>query len=414
MLTKGELKMRVWIISQFTESIDGNTSNRYTYIYNKLKSLGYDIKFITSDFDHVTKKKKVAEDIDLVKIKELGYRSNISPIRMYSHLVYSWNAYKYMKQVIKESDIVLVALPSNFLGYLLAKHKKKINFKLLVDIHDMWPESLIPLMPNPLDKMGFIIWWVWKKFRIKTVNECDYLLAESVEYESLNKPYLKENIKSEAILLGADMSVINNISQIEVKDSIEKFKVVFAGNLGVNYDIETTLGMIGKYHKELLNQNIEFYFFGNGVKEKEVDVFVKKYPNIVKHLDRVPYNKYIGMLKGFDLGLNSFQKHSAVRYSYKSVDYLVSNLPVLSNLQGEFANDIKEFKIGKNYDAGNIDSLYSNLIQFKEEYSINSDIYKSNVNNYVALKLDRNKIYSPLFNFIKSEFDKYNREQIVK
>lgn len=395
-------KKQIWLISQFTDDFTDNTSNRYSYIYNRLQKQEGLVSFITSSFDHSSKKDKVISDANVIVVNEPGYQKNTSLKRLYSHFIFSLKAYKYLKKRISKEDIVIMAIPSNSLAMFLARLKKRRGFSYIVDIHDTWPESLFPLV-NMKTKLLFGPFFVmWRGMRQIAVKNCDLLLAESRGYREMHEELLRPGVDSHAILLGADMSVIKSIQKSETYIN-DKIKIVFAGTLGVNYDLDTTVKMIDKYATILKEQNIQIYFFGNGEKEELIKQVASKYKDLVYHLERTNYKEYISVLKSFDIGINSFQKNTNVRYSYKSVDYLVTELAVVNNLRDEFYKDINEHNLGANYEAGNEDSLYEALQKVVANLETDDDFYKKTTNIYVDQYLDREKIYQPLFDFVRNE-----------
>ncbi|WP_313893774.1 glycosyltransferase family 4 protein [Psychrobacillus sp.] len=393
---------KIWVVSQFTDKFSTDTSNRYSYIFNQLKNdYQNDVRFVTSSFSHVTKSTKNIENQDITLIDEPGYHKNASVRRVFSHFLYALRSYKYLKKNVDKGDILIVAIPSNTLAMLLAILKKRKNFTYIVDIHDTWPESLFPILNTLIRFLSLPFFFLWREMRHIAVRNCDLLLAESRQYKDDHKGFLNPGIKSHSILLGADITNLRSILPMNEKDD-KKIRLVFAGTLGVNYDLDTIIRMIKSYDSSFRESNLEFVFFGNGEKEFMIKEAALEYPDLITHLNRTSYLEYISVLKSFDIGINSFQRNTNVKYSYKSVDYLISGLPVLNSLEGEFSEDVLQNDIGVDYIASDIDSLFSAIKQITINLREDRNWYKKNIENYINETLDRAKIYNPLFEFVQN------------
>ena len=75
------------------------------------------------------------------------YRRNLSIRRIFSHLVYSLKVMQLL--LSRKPDVVLGVLPCNSVGLVLWFYKKThSSVRLMVDVTDMWPESV------PISKFG--------------------------------------------------------------------------------------------------------------------------------------------------------------------------------------------------------------------------------------------------------------------
>ena len=390
----------IWIISQFTDKFTSNTSNRYAYIYNYFKQNGYNVKMVTSTFDHGKKSKKIRpENKDIIFINEPGYRSNTSPGRLVSHGIYARNAFKYLKGKVQAQDVILCAIPSNYLAYLISMNLQGIK---IFDIHDTWPESFEPLLSSRMKGLFKFPFGKWKEMRTKAVKNSDFLMAESKEYLQIHSNLIGSNIPKHAILLGAEISKYSAIKSNETFVDKNYINVVFAGNLGVNYDLDTILNAVEINAENWRNRKIRFYFFGDG--EKKVDIFksVSKIEGLVYHIKRKEYDEYLSILKSFDIAINSFTLGTNVRYSYKSVDYLLLGLPVINNLPGEFWEDVEQYNLGKNFYAGDVNSFSENLLDLCDLLKNKDSDFINNIKSYSSNYLDRELIYTPLFKFVSN------------
>ena len=150
--------------------------------------------------------------------------------------------------------------------------------------------------------------------------------------------------------LGADPDYTVKLikkSKIKVPNNLN-VKICYGGSLGYSYDFNTIL----KTFKELYSRfkNIELYFIGGGIKEKEIIKFGKDYSLPIFLTGYLSYPDYLKYLCSMDIALNSFKKDSAVAFSYKFNDYISVGLAIVNNLTGETAQIVEENNIGFNFD----------------------------------------------------------------
>ena len=120
----------------------------------------HEVIYLTSDFDHVTKK---WYKIDLPFAKQLhvlSYKKNISVSRILSHIIFSVKTFFCLCNL--KPDIVYVEIPHNTLATATKWYKRFHKCELIMDIFDMWPESL-PMKSN--NAVFQLACRVWRSFR---------------------------------------------------------------------------------------------------------------------------------------------------------------------------------------------------------------------------------------------------------
>lgn len=394
---------KVFIVAQATSKFDEYHSNRYNYIFNEIEKKN-DAVFLTSAFDYWTRKDKPRScRSNIWYLYEPGYRNNLSAQRVISHFVNAILIFCTLLVNVRKGDILFVSVPSNSLGLFGAIIKAVKRCRLIIDIHDTWPESIVPLISHNsiLSTCMKLVEKPWAFLRNIGIRYSDFFMGESTEYVEEFIHFLKPGTKYHTILLGIEIEKFNSIASISINNSnSEKLKVVFAGTIGANYDVDTIVSMLQKYSMNLRDK-IDFYFWGDGEKllwsKKELEGM-----DFVYFLERKPYSEFIGMLKSFDIGINSFVAGTNVKYSYKATDYLAAGVTILNNVKGSFNTDVERFHIGLNYEPGDADSLFYQLNKLIDEMSENKMKYKHNINEYVVSKLDRKIIYKPLFDYIEA------------
>ena len=138
----------IYIISPF-ESIAEGRGTRNIVLANLLsKENNKDVTFLTTSFSHQNKKKhnlvdfKVSDQsFQTIIMDVIPYKKNLSVTRFLTHFVVAVKIMQYLKNNIKEGDIVIASSIPPEVIYMIAKVKEKINFKIILDVRDIWPEA---------------------------------------------------------------------------------------------------------------------------------------------------------------------------------------------------------------------------------------------------------------------------------
>ena len=119
-------KEEIVIVANFASSLDGKANGRFTYLAEILASRGRKVEIITSDFKHFEKKhgNKVTGNYKskITLIHEPGYIKNISLKRLYSHWIWGYNVYKYLKSKKNKPGCIYCAVPSLTVNVLVSKY----------------------------------------------------------------------------------------------------------------------------------------------------------------------------------------------------------------------------------------------------------------------------------------------------
>ena len=142
--------MKVMIVTCFESN-----EERVNYIYDACLSRGYDVKAISSDFSHIRKEKRDKSSGNIMLLEAKPYKKNMSVERMLSHHEFAKDAFALLSEY--KPDLIWLIAPANSLIAEADKYKKRNpETKMIIDIIDMWPESL----PVDLNKniLPFNIW----------------------------------------------------------------------------------------------------------------------------------------------------------------------------------------------------------------------------------------------------------------
>ena len=157
---------------------------RVDMVYDSFISMGYDVEVLTTDYMHIEKKKRVVEKKDYLAINTIPYKKNISFARLYSHYDFEKKVDKILER--KYFEVLYLVVPANSIARLAKKYSKYKNIKIIIDIIDLWPESL-PIKIT--DKFPFTI---WANVRNKNIKYADYVITECNLYKEKLRKQLKD------------------------------------------------------------------------------------------------------------------------------------------------------------------------------------------------------------------------------
>ncbi|MEI6555333.1 MAG: hypothetical protein WCL70_07080 [Paludibacter sp.] len=389
------MKKRILLVSLFG---DINTDHNYRVdnIYKAFHE--FDRFIVTADFNHATKQYKPENESDFVHFIHVpAYQKNLSIKRIYSHVVFAIKLYKYLCGLNVLPQLIYCAMPASLTAYYCGRFCKRRKIKFVVDVIDLWPDSLFPISLKYKFLKPFI--FPWTCITNKAYAKADYISAESKKYAEIALKKSKTT-KWSYTYLGVDMEEMNRLvlsSKVPDRTDDDEIWICYGGSLGNSYDFDSILEAIKFIDSEGIKYR--FFFVAEGECRDQISEYIQQNKLNAEITGRMPYNDYLKYLSRCDIAINSFKATTKVVYSYKFNDYVGLKLFVLNNLQGETADMINEYSIGRNFNE-------KNLSKILYEVCYNWDTYKSWKENSTKLineKLSSDLIYSKLADNIKSE-----------
>ena len=323
---------------------------RFKPIRDYLVNKGFKVEILLSDFEHIDKVYVSNPNQECNYVHVPSYKTNISLQRIWSHICFGKQVGLWIRKL--QPDLIYQVLPPNNTACYCAKYKKQHpECKYIVDVIDLWPESL-PL--NILRKTFPAK--IWANFRNDSLRLADHVFLECGLYEEKLKgvvPNLKE--KSSILYLFKEQTseerelVLKTIEEYEKERTQRNNKVIlgYLGSINNIIDIEGICSVV----KSLKMQNlaVEVRIIGDGeAKENffslleasgaEVNYFGKIFDQLEK----------IKILGPCDYGLNMMKENISVGLTIKCIDYFSMGLPIINNIKGDSWSILEKFKIGIN------------------------------------------------------------------
>ena len=173
-------KKKIWCIHHYAGTPDYPGGHRPYYLAKYFQKFGFDVYVIAADFHHWLRKKEATQTeqlrfsnekkVPFIWIKTNQYLGNGIKrfLNMLSYTIKVWLFKNKIVKVTGKPDVVIVSSPHIFqflAGYRIAK---KYSAKLIFEVRDIWPLSLLELTNfskyNPLMLfMGWIEKFAYRK-----------------------------------------------------------------------------------------------------------------------------------------------------------------------------------------------------------------------------------------------------------
>ncbi len=317
---------------------------------------GYDVIYVTSDFDHMTKKRYCFNEYKNSKqLHVISYKKNLSISRILSHLMFSYKTF-YMLLACKP-ELVYVEVPNNSLVKSSAKYKKINNAEIIVDVFDMWPESMPVKIKNMIVNWGFDIWRNFRNKNLKFADqiwiECDYY-RELLSAQKINLPMETKYLK----LKNAETS-------IEMKVSEEEIDLCYLGSINNIIDISLIEKIVSEFAK---NKRTRIHIIGDGERKDEfLDILKKNSIEIVDHGKVYEIDKLQEIFDQCWFGINVLREDLAIGITMKSISYFRGGLPIINTVQGDTSRFVEECNIGINVDRHDVKSCVLRILNITKD-----------------------------------------------
>lgn len=362
--------------------------NRQSFFAEWLENKGYSLKYLSADYDHIQKDYCDIEQIPdyTKKIHVPSYNTNISLSRIYSNYVFEKQVTKYLLR--DKPQVVICLIPSNLLGLALYKYKRNNpNAIIIVDVLDLWPESL-PI-DSRIKKVLTLPFSVWKNYRAKALKSASLILLECDYYRSIIGSYLDKSYVKTLYLQKS------NGYTYPIKNLDDSICFVYIGSINSLIDIDRIvkiLSRVNKYRRvivkiigcgsgeELFVESLE----KNGI---ETIFYGAVFNNEEKH----------AIYETCHFGLNIMKPTVAVGLTTKSMDYLESGIPLLNSIPHDTSILINKYKAGFDLTVDDDDNVIKSLINldnsdyqsmvkgaselFNNEFT--TSVFKERLNNYL-------------------------------
>lgn len=334
------MKKNIWIINDYAGSPYHGEEMRHYFLSKELVELKYDVTIISGSYSHLLKNKpklngsytiERIDNINYVWVKVPEYKSSESKMRVIKWFIYALKIFLLPFRKISIPDVIIASPTAPFSvipAYFISRKKKA---KLIYEVKDVWPKSLIELgsisTKHPLIKMMSFC----EKFALK---RADKIVSNLSSYEN----HIKElNINKSSEWISNGINVIDYNKDIYVEPDIEKlipsdkFLVGYVGSFGVSNALEYLVDAIKKINDTDLRNKFGFVFVGDGQLKKWMKKELCEYNNVV-FIDRVDKKIAFNFMSRMDLLFKGNLKKEIYKFGISPIkiyEYMYSEVPII-------------------------------------------------------------------------------------
>lgn len=331
-MSKGEDKgMKVAVITNLSGDYE-----RAEAVGHFFQKQGDEVTWIFSDFFHLTKERVSKHKPDHIYIPTRPYQKNLSLARLWSHHCFAREVRRYLKT--HPFDLLYVMIPPNSLLPAMVKAKKETGCSLVVDIVDLWPESL------PVERIKS---WpplrYWRRLRDCHLPKADQVLIECDLYRGV-------------LALPASARTLHWIKGPDAPEMrYEKHDVLhlaYLGSLNHIVDIDLMVSILGRL-KPL--RSVKLHIVGEGENRQRLLALLDE-TGIAYQFYGPIYddNQKKKIFEQCSFGFNLMIDTVKVGLTTKSIDYWYYGLPVINNIRGDTWQFVKDEGVGINVERDDL------------------------------------------------------------
>lgn len=372
MNSSGPKKSRVLIVAPYSSLPGEKRFNRFLYIAKLLQQTGHEVVFVTSRFAHSEKRRRLEVGKSLVNgiefhiIDEPGYQKNVSLQRIKSIRIFEANFSRWLEQSNK-FDLVYSAYPLMGTNSIIAKLKRTKrwgDFSFVIDIQDIWPDSITSALPAL--RFGKLFFKLFHKVIIrKTFRQADQIVAVSKTYLDWANGIAGFS-GGHVIYIGSNQGAVRERKPGKTVDNVTR--LFYIGSLGNSYDLETPISAVLKMIRA--GKKVELHIIG-GSEQEIAKLRPLAHEGVFFH-GYVHYKEMFDLITTFDIAINPIRTHAAQSITNKLSDYFSIGCPILNSQKNQEVLNLLKAKVSQNYTSGNAESFVKAFYSLIEQLKSNS------------------------------------------
>lgn len=353
------MKKKVWIINQYSVTPEYPASSRH-YEMAKYLARDFNVTLWGSNFIHHNKKFRFSKWTIVKKQQMDGFLFN-----WLGTIAYSGNGIMRMLNMLQfafmvlfvgffrmeRPDVIIGSSPPLFTAFscmLLAKLK---GASFLLEIRDLWPDSLIEISSKKQSLIISILRWMERTL----YQHADQIIVLT---QDIGETIQRRNVSKEKIHFlpnGIDMDTVipshNAMHRTPLRQSMgfnkEDFVFMYAGAHGPANDLGQLLVLAQQLKDEL---NIKFVLLGEGVEKTSLMQRAKEL-DLTRNLLFLPavakseVYDYLSCADAFVICLKDIPLFRGALPN-KLFDYLLFDKPIISTVSGEIETFLTQYQFG--------------------------------------------------------------------
>lgn len=364
--------MHLWLVNPFDPlpSDHGSRHMRYQMLVAELLRRRHQVTWISADFMHTLKAyrraprpEQLPEGLQVALLPTSRYRWNIGPGRLIHHAQYCARLRRWMERSAPPDGIV-VSYPLPEAARDCLRYGHQMGVPVVVDVQDRWPDAFLDILPPQLHWLGRgLLTPMYQQSRevFQQTTQCVTVSQHYLEWAQACRGPQAFDV-GRVYYLGYDPTdrdgTDDEASMAELLArgfTPETTNFSFIGTLGVSYDIACLIKAARYIAAE--QPQVRFMIAGDGPRRARWQAMATQLglKNVI----------FLGFLKTGPLRTmlhHSFAGLITIRTNRQSVqnkpgEYMAFGLPLISSLEGEFAQLVDQEPLGVSYRAEDVDSL---------------------------------------------------------
>ncbi|MCF0259753.1 MAG: glycosyltransferase [Erysipelotrichaceae bacterium] len=305
------------------------------------KKRGDEVMILTPDYSHRHKCKIENPGQDVVLVHHMPYEKNLSWQRIWGHYDFSRRCYEKLREFMPDRIHSLV--PANSLAYFTARYKKEHpETELILDINDLWPESL-PLGPlKNLPGMG-----LWRNLRNNALESADHIFAECDLFKDVLETQTQNPVEP---LYWARQEPASLSEPVWEKETAH---FAYLGSINNIIDLDLMELFFRKMNQAMPSV---LHIIGDGEKKAEMTERISKTgTRVIDHGVIFDAASKQDIFNHCRFGVNMMKESVLAGLPMKSLDYLAAGLPLLSSARGDLEEICQKEHAGIFLDRNSLD-----------------------------------------------------------
>ena len=337
-----------------------SNEERMKLVIKSLELEGFEVVSYTSNFSHIRKEYRNNIPEGMVALNALSYKKNLSISRLYSHNRFAKDVFKRVRG--DKPDLLYVIAPANSLVKEAYGYKKETGVKLIIDIIDMWPESL-PISSKVKSLLPFKL---WRSYRSKYISCADKLITECNLYHEI----LKDEYEGEISTLYWARNQKAVRYKLDLPDSLS---LLYIGSINNIINVDLMVMLIENYGKR-----VTVHIIGDGENKAEMIDKLNRVCEVIYYGPVYDTEKKKEIFSKCHAGLNLYKNGLYIGLTVKSIDYFNFGLPVINNIVGDTSEFVCKYNVGINVDEKSTLDFYI----LKKMRMDNENIYELSEDNF--------------------------------
>jgi glycosyltransferase involved in cell wall biosynthesis len=328
----------------------------------------------------------VENGIPVLRVQTLPIKNVPNYLKGIANVFLPYQFERALNQFYKEKsfDLIISPTPPITLVDLATKLKRKFGAIFYLILRDIFPQNAVDL--GFMKKEAYLHRYFSRK-ESKLYREADYIGCMSqgnIDYIKKHNPQVSaEKIHELKNFQKRYKGFVSDPEIIKKKYIlIDKFVVVFGGNMGKPQQLENILTLA---ESVIHFPDIVFLLLGEGVQMNKIEAEARAKGLTNINIQRtIPKQEYQDLLSVCDVGLISLHKDFTIpNIPSKALDYFNVGIPVLASLDRatDFGNILDENKCGLWSCSGDHQLFHENLLKLYQSPSLTSNMGQ-NGNSY--------------------------------